>query len=157
MEIKIINNNKFDCALCGNTHVKNNQDFPINQALKNFKKLNFSSKFPQLKIQKIDSIILPLEDTIDNMESKIMNYCDGLRFQVDLKTDSSIENLNKAREEFLGQIKEFEIKKINDLHEYLKINEFRKSFLILKHEFEALRNDFVNNKDDNCEIFDSIS
>ena len=108
-EIKLINNNKFDCALCGNTHVKSNQDFPINQALKNFKKFNFSSKFPQLveKIQKIDSIILPLEETIANMESKIINYCDGLRFQIDLKTDSSIEILNKAREEFLGKIKEF--------------------------------------------------
>ncbi len=51
----------------------------------------------------------------------------------------------------LNEIKQFEIKKIDEMQEYLK-KAFRESVVILINEFEDLRNEFVKNNDENISI-----
>jgi hypothetical protein len=98
-KIMSIDNDHFDCSLCGKTHVKDNNELPVNESLKKLKKVYSTSNYHQLviqalkdfsnfqsssnfhikieKIEKLDSIMQPLRDSTYNMEQKIKNHCDN--------------------------------------------------------------------------------
>ena len=72
----------------------------------------------QLEIEK--------EDILSRVESKIKNYCNHLRLQVDVKTESLIEMINKQRDELLSKINEFEFDKIKCASKYFNEEEGQK-------------------------------
>ena len=63
------------------------------------------------------------EDILSRVELKIKNHCNELRLQVDVKTKSLIEMLNKQRYELLNKINEFEFNKTNSAAKYFNEKE----------------------------------
>jgi hypothetical protein len=155
-EIISIDNERFECTICNKTHIKDNNELPVNQSLKKLIKVRLTSNYQQLvdNVKNIDDLVTNLED---NMESKIKSHCENLRYQVDLSTESEIESLNlqieilnKNREEMLDTINRFEKKKISEVQNFLK-EECEQSTAILMNEFERLKTEFQKYNEDNCE------
>ena len=111
-DIMSIDNDHFDCSLCGKTHVKDNNELPVNQSLKKLKKVYLTSNYQQL----IDNVKnIDVTNLKDNMESKIKSHCENLCYQVDLRTEKEkerlnlqIETSNKNRKKMLDTINKFE-------------------------------------------------
>ena len=75
------------------------------------------------------------------MESKIRNHYENLSNQIDISTESGIENLNKNREEMFNKIKNFEIEKILYMKQNLNKN-YNEPSASLMNEFETLKGKF---------------
>ena len=83
----------------------------------------------QLEIEK--------EDILSRVESKIRKHCNELRLQVDVKTESLIEMINKQRDELLNKINEFEFDKIKSAAKYFNEEEGQKLIEGLNKTFNS--------------------
>jgi predicted RNA-binding Zn-ribbon protein involved in translation (DUF1610 family) len=165
-EIKSKKHDHFKCSLCGETHIiDKNKDFPINQTLKKFKKVHWTRNYQQMfeNVQNINELFIRINSTVENMESKLKNHCDNLRYQVDLSTESAIESLNidfeapnKNREEMLDMISKFENKKISEIKQFLK-EECEQSIATLMIAFEKLKNELQKCNEDPRDILIEIA
>ena len=84
----------------------------------------------QLEIEK--------EDILSRVESKIRKHCNELRLQVDVKTESLIEMINRQRDELLNKINEFEFDKIKSAAKYFNEEEGQKLIEGLNKRFNFL-------------------
>ena len=91
------------------------------------------------------------EDILSRVESKIRKHCNELRLQVDVKTESLIEMINKQRDELLNKINEFEFDKIKSAAKYFNeeegkrklIESLNKKFNFLSRESKRLEENTI--------------
>lgn len=92
-------------------------------------------KFDHL-LAKIKEELAEIEEKLERPSDKIVEYCDRLRNQIDIRTEVLIEKLNSCRESLLGEIKTYEQKclKNNSITAETRKTQFEKSLKDIGHK-----------------------
>ena len=136
----------FNCLFCAQEHKID--DLPTCQEIKKFKSITMTNDSVEFLVQigKINQNLKDLKENLNNPSSKIQSYCDNLIFEIDLKTESAIEVINKNRIEMINDINDFKENKCSQLKKCFDQNNFvdkiELSFKNLKDSFELKRQNF---------------
>jgi hypothetical protein len=112
-----IEDRMFKCPCCESKHKAKDDpnDYPVQNTIVNLlntTKMKIDSQFIKLDFeQKLEDFyqnLNDLSDKHDNLTEHLNNYCESLRCQILIKTDSFKEILNRQYEEALLKINEFE-------------------------------------------------
>jgi len=112
----IVNDNSvFDCSACSNTHQFPKDGFPINQSLIKFLSLKSDEvyrgeKVEQLKkkLREIETLISSLTFASENASDQINEHCIDLRTQIDLVTETTIEQINAISQKLHRQVNNYQ-------------------------------------------------
>jgi hypothetical protein len=113
---------EFKCFMCQEAHsFPQNKCFPINKPLskllsKEYKRFNITGESAdKLKscMAKIHTEKSELEHLSKNATDFIIAECQKFKIDIDLAIERSIEQLHKIRDEFLGELNEYQIKTIS--------------------------------------------
>jgi hypothetical protein len=114
--------NNYKCKCCESIHEKKEDDeYPISKLAKNLlekAKTKISSKFIQLnfkqELNKFKAAINSLDEKQRNYKSNLSDYCQLVRSQIVLRTDSIIIDLHKHCDEMFKTIDHYESEKIKE-------------------------------------------
>ena len=77
-------------------------------------------------------------DIINRIESKIQIHCEDLRMQIDLKVESTIETLNKQRDDLFSKINKFQKNKTENAKKYFNEEEGKQLIERLNKKLDCL-------------------
>jgi hypothetical protein len=115
--IDVSNTNEFDCFCCSNKHLLPENGFPVCKIM-----LDLLNEKPEgfLKFDVFDKLNVEMKimkETLDNfsiefnqIKERLSDYCEVIKTQIEIKTESVIQQIEKSREELLKQVDEYQTK-----------------------------------------------
>lgn len=123
-----INDNKFECCVCLETHIYPAEGFPTCKTLSNLltikpEEIHRSDAVDSLKssLDAIQNKIYSLKHSTKNGADKIKEYCIDLRNEVQLATELKIQQINEFSDDYMKTINKYE----NDCLTALELNDER--------------------------------
>ncbi|CAF1125302.1 unnamed protein product, partial [Brachionus calyciflorus] len=112
------------CFFCHETHTIPSLGFPINKSLLKILNSIDTNIYRGAVFEHFKSHLKNVEDLVDFLEcdlecgkSKIHQYCDGLRNQIDINIDQQIKLLNDTRDELFDELHLYEKECLNNLNQ----------------------------------------
>jgi len=109
--------NRFKCSMCQGSH--KNSEFPVNKSLKNLMDASPSEVFRgdlverfKANLNEIESRKVELEEILMNGADRVKEHCIELRLDVDLATETALEEIRQHRDTILKQIDDYEAKTV---------------------------------------------
>jgi len=144
--------------MCQGTH--ENSEFPVNKSLKNLMKTSPSEIFrsdlvEQFKtnLNKIETRKVELEKILLNGADRVKEHCIELRLDVDLATETAIEEIKQHRDTIIKQINDYEAKTVALIQIEVKTkNEFKSSIKSMDEFTRGWKSYLTRSKIDEKEV-----
>jgi len=114
-----------------------NAEFPVNKSLKNLMKTSPVEEFKQ-NLNKIESRKTKMENILLNGADRVREHCIDLRLDVDLATETAIQEIRNHRDTILKQINDYEAKTVGLIQIEVKERNVFKSSINSMDEFSKI-------------------
>lgn len=125
IENKHIENNEFKCHKCNEIHAVPVGGFMNNMPLMQLLNIKPVKVFRGEKCELLKNLLNELKSknnefkmSISQCETTITDYCENLRYQITLSTESAIQHINKIRDSLMKEINDYETELIKNQHQH---------------------------------------
>lgn len=113
-------NKHYVCYICNNAHLVPKHGFTRNESVIRLLKKRPHEIYRSRKVEELKSLLTKLkrdskalEDGIKNSESKIQEYLDFVRCDIDLAAETAIQSIQNKRDKLLKEIDDYQADKTN--------------------------------------------
>ncbi|CAF0932755.1 unnamed protein product [Brachionus calyciflorus] len=147
--------NSFKCKFCESDHCKPETEFPINKRIQNkldslWKTVSNDDNLKKLNdsLEEIKNEFEHFQTSLQQSETKIIDYCRSIVNKIDLKAEEKIREINEIRDRMIKRVLNYEQKCLTNLKTHLtEINDFAKEIDELSNEkSHKLFDLYVNSK-----------